>query len=712
MLDYAEKKPPFLKLLPAFCAGILWGWYMPTQWNISALLLFIGLLLLLVLRINKLRTFAGGFIGVSGVYLLLAGCGSYITAAQKAIHLPGVFLENRDGQEITTVVDVLEPPSETEKSFKYVCRLRGYVNQEDGSFENNGLVENKEWDSTVQANRFIPTPGLKIIVYIKKQGAIAPAGYGSRMLLVCRPQQIRPSGNPGAFDYAGWCAKKGIYLQAWVDTGRTVIIPGFYGNRCLNMLYNIREKVLQGIDHYIPDPSTGGIAKALLVGYRHGIDDELNEAYIRTGVVHIVAISGMHLSMIFGLMAMIPVGRRSRLTWCIRNIGIGVLIWLFTLLTGGAASIVRAAVMLSLLLLAECLTKRPGSINILLATAFLMLAADPMTLWDIGFQLSFTAVAGLILFARKIAALVEPKHPLLRLGWQMQAVNIAAQVLTTPLVLFYFHQFPLLFLLTNIVAVPVSGLVLYVEIVFYIFLWCEPVATMIGKLIHHLLAYMNAYIEAIATIPFCTAENLQVSMLQMVWMYVLIAGTVIWLNHKNNHACKGALVALLMIFMLRSRDIFYAEKKAGIFVYQVPGHFYAEGISGRSAFTINTGEEKFIFQEKVHKRYVHPAHLANRIATVTQTDEFTFKGKLPVHIMGWARFKALQQKIPSDSGKIFIVLVEHARPDTAQRFLPSLIVVSNNTSTYHSVLWKKYCRKNQVALYDMKKEGAFVIPPN
>lgn len=706
MLDHAEKKPPFLKLLPALCAGIMWGWYAPPEWNIAVMLLLVGFSLLLLLRIRKLKIVAGRLIGSAGVYLLLAGCGSYITAAQKAVHLPGIFLAKLSGQEITAVVDVLEPPSETEKSFKYVCWLRGYVSHQPTSFENN------ESANPAQANGYIPTPGLKLIAYIRKQEATAPAGYGSRMLVVCRPQQIRSSGNPGAFDYAGWCAKKGFYLQAWADTGRSVILPGFYGNRCLKMLYRIRERVLQGIDKYIPDPATGGIAKALLVGYRHGIDDELNDAYIRTGVVHIVAISGMHLSMIFGLMAMIPVGRRSRITWCIRNIGIGVLIWLFTLLTGGAASIVRAAVMLSLLLLAECLTKRPGSINTLLATAFLMLAMDPMTLWDIGFQLSFTAVAGLILFAQKIADLVEPKHPLLRLGWQMQAVNIAAQVLTTPLVLFYFHQFPVLFLLTNMVAVPVSGLVLYVEIIFCIFLWCEPVAMMIGKSIHHLLAYMNAYIEAIATIPFCTAENLQVSMIQMIWMYVLIAGAVVWLSNKNKLAFKGALVSLLMVFILRSRDIFYAEKQAGIFVYQMPGHFYAEGIKGRLALHINNGENKFAPDEKTYKRYVLPAHIAGRIATKAVMDIFRIDGKAVVFMMGWASFKTIQQTNLPDRGKIFIVLVEDALPEQDLEFLPSLVVLSNNASHYNSTIWKRYCRKNQVALHDMKKEGAFVIPPN
>ncbi|MGV3767255.1 MAG: ComEC/Rec2 family competence protein [Chitinophagaceae bacterium] len=706
MLDHVEKKPPFLKLLPAFCIGITWGWYAPPQWNLGIVLLATGFFMLVLLRMKKLKTHAGRMIGMVGIQFLLTGCGSYITATQKAAKLPDEFLTKEHTQKIMAVVEVAEHPAETEKSFKYVCELQGYINPD--SFSD----ESSDPDTVVQANELVRTNNRKIIVYIRKNGASLPAGYGSRMLIACLPQQIRSSGNPGAFDYAGWCAKKGIYLQAWADTGHLIVLPGFYGNKCLKALYEIREELLEGIDRYIPAPTTGGIAKALLVGYRHGIDDELNEAYIRTGVVHIVAISGMHLSMIFGLMAMIPFGRKSRVTWCIRNISIGILIWLFTLLTGGAASIVRAAVMLSLLLLAECLTKRSGSVNTLLAAAFLMLAMDPMTLWDIGFQLSFTAVAGLILFAKRISTLVEPKHPLLRLGWQMQAVNIAAQVLTTPLVLFYFHQFPLLFLLTNMVAVPVSGMVLYMEILFCLFLWYAPVAMALGKIIHHSLAYMNNYIEAIATIPFCTAENLRVSMVQMVWMYLLIIWFVSWVNSKKVTALRRMLFALLAIFMLRDKDTFFAERQAGLYVYQLPDHFYAEGIKGRMATHIHIGGNNFLPDEKAYKRYILPAHIANSISERDATDVYVLKGKLPVYIMGWAKFKTMQQTISSDMGKVFVVLVENAVPEDDLKFHPTMIVLSNNINSYHSMNWKKYCRKNQVACYDMKQEGAFVIPLN
>lgn len=422
------------------------------------------------------------------------------------------------------------------------------------------------------------------VVYLRKEAGFEPPQYGERFILSGHPQLIAAPANPGSFDYKKYAARKGIFHQVWGEAAKLEVIDGFWGSTFQRNVYAIRDQILRRLREYIKDPDAVGIAEALLVGYRFGIDASLNEAYTRTGVVHIIAISGMHLSMLFGLLALIPISRKNKHLYGIKIVFILAVIWFFTILAGAAPSILRASVMFTIMLAAPFILRRHQPINTLLATAFILLVTDPMYLWDIGFQLSFTAVGGLLLFLKPLSALFQPQHPVLRALWQMQVVSIAAQILTTPLVLYHFNQFPVLFLVTNFVAIPLSGLILYLEIVFCLFVWSPLCAAFIAVPIEWLLQYMNNYIVTLSGFSFCVYHPIYLSQLQVILLYSGILGSSLY---AMNRRFRGMLLfagSVLLFFILRTSDLIKAGKQHKIIVYQVKSSTYTEIIMGRKAY--------------------------------------------------------------------------------------------------------------------------------
>jgi len=180
----------------------------------------------------------------------------------------------------------------------------------------------------------------------------------------------------------------------------------------------------------------------------------------------------MHLGLIYVMLiwifSRIPYLKRSSI---LRIIFVLSCLWLFALLTGGSASILRSAVMFSCIIIGENFSRRASIYNSLAASAFILLCYNPFYLWDVGFQLSYLAILGIVILQKPIYNLFFIKNKSLNKLWKLTAISLAAQTFTFPICLYYFHQFPTIFLFTNLITVPLSTVILFVEI-FLIALGC------------------------------------------------------------------------------------------------------------------------------------------------------------------------------------------------------------------------------------------------
>ena len=280
---------------------------------------------------------------------------------------------------------------------------------------------------------------------------------GTRIIARLRLQHFNPPENPLEFDYGRYMARKQIFHSGYVPTG-ALEITGSVTN--LSRIASIcRNAIIERIRSHLGHNEVADISMALLLGKRDYIDESTNESFINTGAVHLLAVSGMHVILIYqnilillGLFFSRQVLKRSIAV----RLLILALIWAYALLAGASPSIIRATIMLSLLITGEMLRRDVLSLNTLCACALLMLMADPLTAWDVGFQLSFFAVAGIILIKPWLDKIVSSERRWFQSIRDLLTVTLAAQLGTLPLVLFYFHQFPIYFILSGLIAVVIS----------------------------------------------------------------------------------------------------------------------------------------------------------------------------------------------------------------------------------------------------------------
>lgn len=296
--------------------------------------------------------------------------------------------------------------------------------------------------------------------------------------------------------------------------------------------YRARSAILGILDSLFSDTTVRDMAGALLIGERTQLSPELKQAYIRTGVIHVIAISGMHLALIYAMLTRIlHFMRKGRGQWLYIMTCLSFL-WLYAWVCGGTPSVLRSAWMFSFLLAGEGLDREQQTGNSLAAAAMVMLCSDPALLSDLGFQLSFAAVASLLIYQQPIRSLFMPENRLLQFGWDLIATTLAAQVLTTPLVLYHFGRFPILFLLANLLAVPLSG--------FILFLLCGACllyplggAVLPARIAEQMIIFMNSRILRLASTPLAEMGNMELSLKGLYTAYLLLLSLTLWARSKK-----------------------------------------------------------------------------------------------------------------------------------------------------------------------------------
>jgi competence protein ComEC len=397
-----------------------------------------------------------------------------------------------------------------------LVKIEEPVQQNKKSFATLGRI--KQWQSidTIEKNKGFIRMHFPLSI---NKDMIAPNNW---IVLYKTPQLIASQKNNG-FDYKHYACIQHIYYQVYVQENDMELVKKEKVPLFTDLLFTTKNSIIKLLDQYIEGVQEAGIAEALLIGYKKNIDKPLLDAYSKTGIIHIIAISGMHLGMIYLLLLKLlyPLHKKKYYA-IIEFILVTILIWLFTLLTGAAPSIVRAAIIFSCMSMGKLLKRKYNALNALAFAALCILFYNPLLIDDIGFQLSFAAVISIICFYLPIKKLLYIENKILILCWESTSITISAQILTLPLLLYHFHQFPIIFLLTNFIAIPISGVVLYLEILFLALTPIPQIASLLGKCIYLLLAWLNNWVAAMASLPFVSISNISITIPQTLAIYIFI----------------------------------------------------------------------------------------------------------------------------------------------------------------------------------------------
>ncbi|MEP7278213.1 MAG: ComEC/Rec2 family competence protein [Bacteroidota bacterium] len=688
---YIWKQAPFLRLVIPFMAGIALQWYGAWPVWLSWLLCLAGITgMYFFNRRATFRQFKDGWVNGILINTLLVSAGLLTTYYKDARHRQNWMNHYYQNGDMVTVT-LEEPLTEKANSFKATASVQLLV---------HGILQ-------------YPVSG-HIIIYFKKDFPAVQPGYGTQLVFNKPLQPIKNTGNPGSFDYERYAAFLGIYQQVFLLPEEYKMLPLKNENQLWHFLFHTQKTVLQTLTAYIPGKKEAGLAEALLLGYRDDLDKTLVQSYSNTGVVHIIAISGMHLGLIYWLLNILlsPLKKRKQTKWLLPLLVITGL-WLFSLLVGGGPSILRSAVMFTCIVAGESAQRKTFIYNSLAASAFILLCINPFWLWNAGFQLSYSAVLGIVIFMKPFYNWIGFKNKLVAGTWKMVAISLAAQVLTTPVSLYHFHQFPVYFLVTNIPAVPLSGIIVLLEIALCLFAPLPALAIPAGLFLHHLIYTMNSFIEYMESLPFSLWSQLQVNEQQVVLLYALIVCLSWWLMKKNKIARRAGLFFLLVFLFLRTVSFIRAGRRCQLVVYNIPRHQAIDFVNGRQCFF--KGDASMVADPLLKRLYLQPARTLFRTTGMDSLGNLLYAP--PVFLFNNKKIALIEKALHfnTTAGKITVDLIVVSRnpsvrlTELAAVFDCRELVFDASCSAGKVNKWKAEAAKLGLHCFYTVDNGAFVM---
>jgi competence protein ComEC len=337
-----------------------------------------------------------------------------------------------------------------------------------------------------------------VVLYVKSGETQIKEGD---VLLVAAPfEKISNAGNPGEFDAAYFWRSKGIRHMAFVGEGQFSLLYQEEQSWVAKSLHATRNALQQ----MLKDQMSGdelAIALALILGDKSLLDTEVKNSFTNTGAMHVLAVSGLHVGIIMQILLFL-FGYFPRVFSKKSSILIVVtLMWIYAIITGLSPSVLRAVFMFSVLVISQLTERNYDAMNTLFFTGFALCLIDPYTFFDIGFQLSFLAMMGIFLLYKPIEQLLYFENWALRKVWQGTAIGFAAQLMTTPLSLYYFHQFPNYFVLTNIGLMASSGIILGGGLFLFGFGWLQPLGKLTGWILIASVFLSLGFIRWVEALP-------------------------------------------------------------------------------------------------------------------------------------------------------------------------------------------------------------------
>ncbi len=681
---------PFLRILVPLIAGIIIQFHLQLDNRMIWVCAFTGLGLVLLMRYqSSARLYRFSWINGLGLNLVFFAAGCLLTNYKdisKAEDWVGKSYKENDA----VIVTIQEPLVTKAKSYKAVARINQVIKKTNVS-EVSG----------------------DILIYFQKDGTKPNLKYGSQILIIKPLQAITNSGNPGGFDYKRYCAFQDIHHQVFLKNGDYKILQTTNANWFRQILINTREWVLSVLRKNISGKDEVAVAEALLIGYRDDLDRELVQSYSNTGVVHIIAISGLHLGMIYwALKQLFGLFKRRKWNRFIQPLVILFVLWMFTFIAGGVPSILRSAIMFTCIVIGDTIGRRTNIYNTLAASAFIMLLISPFYLWDVGFQLSFAAVLSIVAFSKHVTNWFYFENKSLRYIWNMCAVTLSAQVLTIPIILYHFHQFPNLFLFTNILIVPLSGIILFAELLLLIVSFIPLLSEYTGKVVEGLVWTMNWLIERTNRIPFALTDGIQISIIQSFILYVAIISASIWLLRKNKQMMFAAGAFLVVFFGLRSLDIIKVNQQQKLIVYNVPQHTAIDVVEGDKFNFI--GDSILLEDGFLRNFHLRPSRILNRmdegILSSLSIDNGSISSENKKILIIDQPLSAQKNisKVKADA----IIITKNPRlyiNQLLQQYDCKLVIFDATNPLWKIRLWKKDCDSLHLRHYSVPEQGAFEL---
>ncbi|HPI69059.1 MAG TPA: ComEC/Rec2 family competence protein [Bacteroidales bacterium] len=530
-----HREIPFLRIILPLCAGIISGYFFHPETRFL-ILSAIPVILLFLASLHYNTSLANSLYGL---------------ALTSALYITGLFLYTEEKKSLselyseeTVFSGILDNyPEEKKNSISIVLKL----------------------DNIIDGDSCIPVKG-SVLLYHRKTAGPIPYLPGDRLIIQCTPIEIQNRGNPYEFNYKFYMENHGIAYYAFTDEYSVIrhLLPEKRKLKHLALI--VREKIINMFRNRGMEEERVALVSAILLGQKTLLDNEQKQSFMKAGVMHIMAVSGLHamiLSLFVYRMLFFLKGRMETA----RVIITIIILFSFAFITGLTPSVLRAAMMYSFLQTGKILKRPVNNINSVLASAFILIMIRPSVIFDSGFLLSYSAVIFIICFYRDLYSRLSFRHYIPDLIWQSAAVTIIAQLGTLPLTVMFFNRFPVWFILSNIIIVPLATILIITGVLSILTYPVYFLSFHLMKLLGHLSGLTEYLTGKASSLPFSTIENIGITTGGCIFLMATIYLTVRYVLNREKVSVLLPVYALLgLVIISTARDIM-TRKSSELIVY-------------------------------------------------------------------------------------------------------------------------------------------------
>lgn len=534
---------------------------------------------------------------------------------------------------------------------------------------------------------------------------------------------IKNAGNPGELDYASILKRKNCWYRFYCDSLAGVNRKLEDGGGKIPGPGELRRALSLTWDG--PEESTA-LLKALCLGDRSGLSEDLRQSFSLAGGMHVLAVSGLHVGLIWwvlnGILSFIMPVRKK----VYKALLIILILWTYAYLTGFSSSVSRSVLMFTFYTLSGIMSHRGHSVNAILVSMFMLILIHPGRLMDVGFQLSYAAVLSIVTLNPVISGIWHPGNRLIRWCWEATGLSFSAQLGTLPLVIFYFHQVPVYALLTNLFAVPLLSIIITVFVISAPLVLAGLFVGAANSVLMLAGGVMNSLMEIIASFPGSVLTGLYFDRFTTLMLMILIALLIIFLNNKGRVLLYLSLLSCCILGLWLSTKSSACSKSAEVQI----SHF-----RGGSLLTLREGRvvDHYILSNTPGTLVWMDRHLAQAWgarrfeASVMLLDEKTPGGKMQGGIsvalcagpgkwmLGNSRFQVLMlsgsaegQEMELLSALDFDILLLSGEPGQYGLDIPlkfrNIVVDGSNRAWYSGKLGER-----GICFYNTASQGAFLL---
>ncbi len=698
---------PMVRILLPFMAGIIVcislssDHIIPVIFWILLLLLTVGAEFVPAIKKSSVKKWLFGvtlslFLFVSGYNSVLLHKENLRPGHFKFIQTKGVF-----------VAMVAEPIQEKDHSYKTILRVTGLKS----------------------GNAILKAEG-RILTYFAKDSTLKPPAEGSLIVFSGDIQEISPPQNPGGFDYRKYMANNNVYHQVYLNNISWKILENPHGFSITRIAHQISRKFVSILSNNGLKGQEFAVASALILGQNDMLDNETLQAYSGSGVTHILSVSGLHVGVIFIVINfLLGFMKKEGRQLFIKTFLILLTIWAYALLTGMSPPVMRSAAMFTFISLGNASKRNVHIINSLSVSAFMLLLINPLMISNIGFQLSYLAIVGIVFINKPITDLWNPKTKIANEIWGLIAVSLAAQIATAPLTMLYFHQFPAYFIPANLVAIPLSFLAIYAGLSVLVTSAIPLISNFLGLVTNLLLFCLNYSVSFIEHLPHSVLKISSIFTREMILLYLILISIILLFTYKKKSMIYISLCFILLVSASFTQTELKRQRQQKIIFYSTGKQSSVGFINGRQQILI--ADSVLLRDKKASKfqldgaKYLYGTIDTKAVAMDTITGyfqqlpaEFYPLRSLGNNFLYRDKRIAIIDSIPKRVGECkklsvdFLVIRNNPKlriNDLKLLYLPGIIIIDGSNSFYKTDKWMTDAQKAGLKAYSIKSKGAYVV---